>query len=964
MELYHQGNLVATGANALPMQNTPAEGDDTWTVGLSLAPGTPQGETYPYIITLSPFPSVLPVVTRRVPLAFIQQGFDDNWNGRDYIRFEVEANTLIVTFDPELASYYHLSAVQHPLPVPWGIDAPNIQVKTSNLSIGSTAGGAGVLPGPLTEIILSTTFTGVNGQPIHGTAFHSGFSLYDFTIRAAFFLTQALGYVGYQTQVTSDITRQKFFDTLDITADAVAGAVADYLGQAQALLDSHSLDVGQIFTPWLLGAEFEVQDVSFSPVNSQPLPVTSADGTPAPQGDIVIQYLGQATPATDQPVAVAPPAPTTLTITTTELGDGIVGQPYSQAFSAAGASGAVSWTVAGTPPPGVTFDAGALTGTPTDSGIYEIELTARDAAANEASRSYSFAINTVELGISTLAPLPDATIGDAYGLELSASPPTVGVWSARVSPPACRSRRGASSPGCRRVTALAPPSRYSSSHRLVSRPSRCFRSGCAIRCSSRILSTPPAGMATRSGNPRRQRVRARLVPEGTSPSRAPGDLDKVDHIVVVMMENRSFDHMLGYLSREGGRADVEGLKWEAGSDRTQFNFYKGRYYYPERLRDTHAFSTNDMSPDHSHETVKAQMADGMAHFVSDYAKTKVGDQPDMLKLVMGYYGAEELPVYDMLAREFAICDHWFCSHPGPTWPNRFVTLTGDLNRDSYGEPEVNTPISADFTPSEAPTIFDLLTGRGVSWLYFQQRASMMRVFTKYSFDMTHVLEFDRFEDTVKSESGLPSVTFVDPLFGDLPAGVNSRQDNDDAPPSDLKDGQRFISSILRTLFTPTTNTRWLKTMLVIVYDEHGGFYDHVQPPTNATPLTGQSGGMLGPRVPAFVVSPWTPPGLVLKETFDHGTIGATILRRFCSPLPPTLSPRVTAARDLRDALALVSPHESLDQRLGLDDLVPTPVGVTEPLARTAARRFRAPHAPDDYGALLGGVMMTIGSTPR
>ena len=819
------------------------------------------------------------------------------------------------------------------------------------------------MPGPLTEVILSTTFTGVNGEAIQGTLLHSGFSVHDFTIYATFLLTQALGYVGYQTQVTSDIKSQ-FFDTVGITEDEVSDRVDDYLTQAQALLDSHSLDVGQILTPWLLGAAFEVQDVSYSPVNSQPVPATSADGTPAPQGDIVIQYLAQATPANSDPVAVAPTPPATLTITTTEIADGIVGQPYWQTFSAAAASGTVSWTMAGTPPAGLTFDANGLTGTPAASGIYELELSARDAAANQASRSYSFAINTAELGISTLAPLPDSTIGDAYGLELSASPPSAGTWSARGLPAGLSiSPRGVIS-----GVPAGNGSRTTVAVELVASTGVTAFKAFPLSVRDPLLFKDPLYTPRGDGNtiwqPPKAAGPSEVSPGGHVTITSAGDLDKVDHIVVVMMENRSFDHMLGYLSREGGRADVEGLKWEAGPDRTQVNFYQGRYYYPERLTDTHAFSNNDMSPDHSHETVKAQMADGMAHFVSDYAKTKVGDQPDKLKLVMGYYGAEQLPVYDMLAREFAICDHWFCSHPGPTWPNRFVTLTGDLNRDSYGEPEVNTPLSGDFTPSEAPTIFDLLTGRGVSWLYFQQRASMMRIFTKYSFDMTHVLEFDRFEDTVKSESGLPSVTFIDPLFGDLPAGVNSRQDNDDAPPSDLKDGQQFIASILRTLFTPTTNARWLKTMLVIVYDEHGGFYDHVQPPTNATPLTGQSGGMLGPRVPAFVVSPWTPAGLVLKDTFDHGTIGATILRRFCSPLPPALSPRVTAARDLRDALPLVSPHENVTQRLGLDAVVTTPVGVTVPLARTAERRFRAPHAPDDYGALLGGVMMTIGSTPR
>src|SRR6202043_616385 len=107
------------------------------------------------------------------------------------------------------------------------------------------------------------------------------------------------------------------------------------------------------------------------------------------------------------------------------------------------------------------------------------------------------------------------------------------------------------------------------------------------------------------------------------PATTPGDLSKVDHIVVVMMENRSFDHMLGYLSKEGGRSDVEGLKWENDSNRTQFNYYEGRFYYPERLWNTQAFWSEAISPDHSHENVKAQMTDGMRHFVSNYAKKKV-----------------------------------------------------------------------------------------------------------------------------------------------------------------------------------------------------------------------------------------------------------------------------------------------------------------------------------------------------
>jgi phospholipase C len=193
------------------------------------------------------------------------------------------------------------------------------------------------------------------------------------------------------------------------------------------------------------------------------------------------------------------------------------------------------------------------------------------------------------------------------------------------------------------------------------------------------------------------------------------------------------------------------------------------------------------------------------------------------------------------------------------------------------------------------------------------------------------------------------------LFGDLPAGINEpQQDNDDAPPSDLKDGQQFIDGIVRTLFTPSTNANWAKTMLIIVYDEHGGFCDHIQPPSDATPLLGQNSGKLGPRVPAFVVSAYTPARSVLKDTFDHATIAATILSRFCSPRPPVMSPRVSSATDLRGALSLPNPRGPF--LLG-------PPNIATPTPRTAIRRFKAPKAADSFGSVLGGIALTIGAAP-
>jgi phospholipase C len=429
-------------------------------------------------------------------------------------------------------------------------------------------------------------------------------------------------------------------------------------------------------------------------------------------------------------------------------------------------------------------------------------------------------------------------------------------------------------------------------------------------------------------------------------STTPGTLASMDHIVVVMMENRSFDHMLGYLSLEGGRTDVDGLSREPDGKLRQVNYFAGHDYFPQPITDTSAVR---YSPHHGHLATKAQMADGMKHFVSNYAKI-VGNDPENLALVMGYYGAKQLPVYDLLAREFMICDRWFSSHIGPTWPNRFVALTGDLNRDTFGEPETDTPDYTDLTPVETSTLFDHLNDRQVSWHYFQTRFGTLRTYTKYTFDTTNVTEFDNvvngFLPMVRN-GRLPSVTFIDPSFGDLPPG------NDDAPPADLRDGQTFIASILHTLFG-TTNPFWDRTMLIICYDEHGGFYDHVDPPDNGIPLLGQTNGKLGPRVPAFVVSALTPGGAVLHDVLDHSSIAATILRRFCSPHPPHMSARVTAARDLRNAISLKNPR---DLRAMFD-----PPAILGTLLAAPGPRTGSSLPPDSDHSLLAAIGLIVGST--
>jgi phospholipase C len=978
MELYHGDEFIVSGVNVLPPQLTPSDGDDTWRVRLQLAPDAPAGD-YSFSITLD-YPSAFPILTRRIPLAFFQQGFDNNWNGRQYISLGFADGELVINFDPELASYYGLSNVQYVAPGFPTLVWPNILVSDVRLSMDSSDGPYvpsynpyKSLPGPLPYVLLTVTFTGVNNLPISGSIGDVfDVSVDDFSINIKFFLTSVTplggditnGTVGYESQVDTDLLEK-------LQVNIHAGHVLDHVGKllddgktaVEKFLDGHAAQVGAAITPWLLGASFGVVNVRYDPANSQPVPPKGK------QGDLVIDYIGQPPTITNgpPPFRETPDSTSTvpLTLSRSIPSPGTIAQPYSQVFAASGGVGPYDWTIGGALPPGTTVDGAALSGTPSAAGVYSVAVTVRDSADTQVSQTYTAVINPSGLSITTDDPLPDGVIASSYAKPLTAKTTQSAtgvqcVWSSTNLPPGLMlSPQG--------VITGTPSGASGSASFVVEVTDSSGRF--ARKAFSLTLQDPqlfpdviyaPRGDANTLWQPSLSAPQIQPgAPRARQPKTTPGSLSKVDHIVLVMMENRSFDHMLGYLSREGGRTDIEGLKWEASDNATQYNYYKGKYYYPNLLTDTHIINTENLSPDHSHEAVKAQMADGMMHFVSDYAKNKAGDDPDQLRVVMGYYGASQLPVYDMLARNYAVCDHWFCSHVGPTWPNRFVAMTGDLNRDSYGEPEVNTPLYTDFTPSEALTLFDHLTARGVTWKYFQQRESMMRAFTRYSFDMENVLEYT---DPVKGfhaavSEGLPSFTWVDPLFGDLPAGINSPQDNDDAPPSDLYFGQLFIQDVFTTLFSPRSNPRgWEKTMLIIVYDEHGGFYDHVDPPTNATPLLGQNSGKLGPRVPAFVVSPFTPAGLVLKDTFDHGTIAATVLRRFCSPNPPFMSARVSAALDLRDALPLPEP-------LGAQVEAPIDGAVATAAMRTALRRFKVPTAADSFGPSLGGVALTLGATP-
>ncbi len=395
-----------------------------------------------------------------------------------------------------------------------------------------------------------------------------------------------------------------------------------------------------------------------------------------------------------------------------------------------------------------------------------------------------------------------------------------------------------------------------------------------------------------------------------------GRLGPIEHIVVVMLENRSFDHMLGYLSLPaelGGkdREDVDGLH---GPDQ-DFNKL-GSDRYPIHRLTAEKFKDETEDPDHSGASVDEQLSDGGSGFVKNFAKVSSERSANLDEaapdpgLVMGYYDGEQLPVYDHLAEAYCVVDRWFSSVPGATWPNRLYALTGqsagsrdDIDPPIYGLPSFVRHLD-EHDVSWRWYSFDPATLRLADPEYRLERHEHFAFVDQRSLSIQEQAVGEALEEGLSflddaANNQLPSVSWIDPRFKDLKVlGPNS---NDDHPPSDLAAGQNLVLRVFHALRTSDARD---KTLLVIMYDEHGGFYDHVPPPTaeDESPEFRR----LGVRIPALLVSPYceaksTSTKLLGKDVhFDHTSIIKTILTRFCNKdgKIPAMTQRVQAANHL------------------------------------------------------------------
>lgn len=407
------------------------------------------------------------------------------------------------------------------------------------------------------------------------------------------------------------------------------------------------------------------------------------------------------------------------------------------------------------------------------------------------------------------------------------------------------------------------------------------------------------------------------------------NLDKIEHIVVLMMENRSFDHLLGYLSLEGGRTDVDGLSGDL-FNRSQ----NGTVHRIHHLNHT----VFELDPCHAGSCVDEQISDNNGGFVLNFERIC---QPADPGAIMGYYNATDLPVYDHLAREFAICDRWFSSVPGQTWPNRLYAVTGgsDGSRENRRIPFYNRP-----------SFIRHLDAQDVSWRWYCHDFATLRLVDGryrlgntdkfFSFAEHSIFETEDFLSHAAAGE-LAAVSWIDPNFADY---GNFQYSNDDHAPADIRIGQTLINRLYQTLLKSSV---WNKTLLVVVYDEHGGFYDHVPPPAAADdhPLLRR----YGCRVPALIVSPWTRRGSVAHTVFDHTSIIKTVLLRFCrrpDGTIPDMGARVAAANHLGGLLVEPAPRPAPPQTdlLALSERVAS----QRAAASVAARASPATLDPNEF----------------
>jgi phospholipase C len=329
----------------------------------------------------------------------------------------------------------------------------------------------------------------------------------------------------------------------------------------------------------------------------------------------------------------------------------------------------------------------------------------------------------------------------------------------------------------------------------------------------------------------------------------------IQHVVVVTMENRSFDHFLGWLPNAVGQQS--GLNYADSSGAMHATYALSGDYT--------GCPHND--PDHSYSGARITYDGGkMDGFLKDTAN-------DIFSI--GYYREPDIPFYAALARNYTTCDHYFASILGPTFPNRMFLYAAQTDR-----------IDDSVSISSLPTILDRLAAAGVSHNYYYSNVPYLTLWAAQYLGISKL--YSQFL-TDAAGGTLPAVSFVDPFYTILDDGTG----NDDHPHADIRKGEVFLHDVFEAV---ANGPAWSSTVIVFNFDEWGGFFEHVAPPrataannVDTDIVNGKT--LLGLRLPVVVASPWTAGTAtsprISSLVYDHTSVLKLIEWRWSlAPLTP------------------------------------------------------------------------------
>ncbi len=328
----------------------------------------------------------------------------------------------------------------------------------------------------------------------------------------------------------------------------------------------------------------------------------------------------------------------------------------------------------------------------------------------------------------------------------------------------------------------------------------------------------------------------------------------IDTIVLVQMENRSFDHMMGALALEEGRTDVDGLRAEMSNPDSEGGVHA--------VRPLGALTALEFDPHHGWNSCHLQWNEGANDgFVRDFETILEAGGPELVETrrgdIMGYYTRAQLPATYGLADAFTVCNRWHASLLGPTWPNRYYSHCA-----SSGGLRANNGLCLE------PTPYPALVEAGFSYKCYY--TSLFFTLTINSLPQKNAVKMDAF--FADCEAGtLPNVSIVEPSFFQ----------NDDHPPADVRNGQGFIATVYEAL---RRSPQWNRMLVLFFYDEHGGFFDHVPPPTAQGDTREAEGfAQLGFRIPGLIAGPLARRRFAFDGVVDHASIPKQLAEVFEVP---------------------------------------------------------------------------------